>query len=152
LRPPYFIALLFVASSKLLCGAPSSAQIASDAASFHKFRLTTLAAAAQVSAHNPGSNLGADYIAGECRKLARRTTPDYLFGVFYDLSQDTSRTEDSFLIGECLTMAYPPDQAIKVLREIKSSDLYNPNEIQAWIEDVQQSEKAETSPGAITPQ
>ncbi len=113
MRAQYLIALLFLTSTTLIYGEPSSTEIAGDAADFHKFRTTTLAAAAEVSGKHPGTNAGADYVAVECRKLAQRTSPDYLYGVFYDLSQDTSRTEEPFMIGECLTMAYPPGGGAK---------------------------------------
>jgi len=140
MRIRYVILLLFVASARVH-GEPSENQVARDAADFHKFRLRTLAAAAEVSQKHPESNQGSEYIARECRKLAGRTSPEYIYGVFRDLSQDTSQTEEPCLIGECLVLAYPHKEARKVLQELQKQPGYNASEIQAWIEDMTRADQ-----------
>ena len=143
-RTHSLIALLFLLAGTLMYGEPPGIQIARDAADFHKFRLAVLAAGAEVSRQHPNSNAGAEYVSAECRKLARRTTPDYLFGVFADLAQDTSHTEEPYLIGENLAVVYPPETAKKVLRELQKNKSYNSGEIEAWIEDIEKSQRHES--------
>jgi hypothetical protein len=128
-------------SSTAARGEPSENQMAHDAADFHKFLLVTLVAAAKVSEKHPGSNQGSEYIGTECRKLARRTSPDYIYGVFRDLSQDTSRTEDPYLVAEILVLAYPHKAARKVLEDLQKQPDANASEIQAWIEDMDRADQ-----------
>lgn len=127
-----------------LRAAPPERQIAHDAADFHRFRIDVLAQGTDISRAHPGSSAGAEYIAAACRKLAARTTPDYLYGVIRDLSQDTSRTEEPYLIAENLAVAYPPDAATRTLNAMLKLPGINASEIQAWIEDIDRIRKGQS--------
>ena len=124
--------LIFLAGIADLHAQPTASQIVADAADFHKFRLDVLGRASRI---NSKSDDGIKYITAECKKKAQATSPEYLYGVFQDLAKDQSRTEDPYILGECLVIQYPPKAAIRVLRELQKLPDANRSEIQAWIEE-----------------
>jgi hypothetical protein len=110
---------------------PPDAQVAKDAFDFHQFRTKVLAEADGV----PG-------IDAACRRLARRTTPDYLYGVVQDLIKDTSGAEEPYLIAIILLDDYPPDQARAVVRKIIADPKYKACEdVKNWLWEIDEAQK-----------
>ena len=117
-------------------------QVTADAANFHRFRIAALARATEIHRQNPESNDGVNYLAVECKNLAHRTSPQYLYGIVEDLIQDTSQTEEPYLIAIMVLDNYPPDDARAVVRKIIASPKYSAcGDVKNWLWEIDEAQK-----------
>jgi hypothetical protein len=123
--------------------APSDAQVARDAANFHHFRTIELAAAARRSADKADSSDAMEWLAAQCRQLALRTSPDYIYGMVWDLIHDTSGMEESYLIAIMVLDNYPPDPARGVVRKIIADHKYKAcDDVKNWLWEIDEAQKS----------
>jgi len=135
------VCLLNILAVPLVNAQPSEEQIAVDATGFHRFRIAALAHAIEIDKQNPGSSAGAKYLGVECRKLALRTSPDYLYGIVEDLIKDTSRTEEPYFIAIMVLDNYPPSPARKVVKQIIDDPKYKAcGDAKNWLWEIDEAQ------------
>lgn len=114
-----------------------------DAASFHQFRIAALARATDIAKQHPDTSAGVDYLAVECKKLAHRTSANYLYGIVEDLIQDNSRTEEPYFIAIMVLDQYPPNDARAVVKKIIADPKYRAcGDVQNWLWEIDEAQKA----------
>lgn len=121
---------------------PDPKQIDADAANFHKFRIDVLANTNQTRSRDHSAVM--KHIFDECGKLARRTSPDYIYGMVTDLIRDNSRTEEPYLIAIMVLDQYPPDPARTVVKKIIANPKYKAcDDVKNWLWEIDQAQKGE---------
>lgn len=121
---------------------PTQKQVSLDAADFHQFRITTLVHANELNKGHSNSTPGLVYLRAECKKLAQRTSPEYLYGIVYDLMQDTSRTEEPYFIAVMVLDYYPPEQARVVVKKIIDDPKYKAcGDVKNWLWEIDEAQK-----------
>jgi hypothetical protein len=139
-----FVNLIFVG---VVEAQPTDQQVAADAASFHKFRIALLAKAMEIDRHNPNKGVGAAYVGKECEKLADRTSPEFLYGIVEDLIQDTSRTEEPYLLAIMVLDNYPPEAARGVVKKLLADPKYHAcDDVKNWLWEIDEAEKLRRYP------
>lgn len=139
------VSLLSLSTALSAMAQPSEKQVAADASNFHRFRIAVLAKATEIDKKRPGENAGVAYLGSECKKLAQGTSPDYLYGIVTDLIQDTSRTEEPYLIAIMVLDNYPPNEARAVIKKILADPRYSAcGDVKNWDWEIDEAQKGQT--------